>query len=53
MLLAVGVVWVGQGLGVFRGRSFMVDDVRWAVAGLALAVAGSVVLLLARRRDRA
>jgi hypothetical protein len=44
VLIALGLVWIGQGLGVLRGGSFMVDDVRWAgigglcvVVGLALA----------------
>lgn len=40
VLVAVGLVWIGQGSGVLAGRSFMVGDVRWAIAGLALAVAG-------------
>ena len=31
LLVAVGLVWIGQGLGLLRGSSFMVDDVRWAV----------------------
>lgn len=42
-LLVVGVIWIGQGLGLFRGSSFMVDDLRWSFAGLA-AVAGGLVL---------
>ncbi len=33
LLVAVGLVWIGQGLGLLRGSSFMVGDVRWAVAG--------------------
>jgi len=43
VLIAVGLVWIGQGLGVLRGSSFMVDDVRWSVAGLALVAIGAVV----------
>ena len=31
ILVLVGVVWIGQGLGILRGSSFMVDDMRWAV----------------------
>ena len=37
---AVGVVWIGHALGLLAGRSFMVDDVRWAIAGLVVVVAG-------------
>ena len=36
----VGLVWIGQGLGMLRGSSFMVDDPRWAVIGVVLVVAG-------------
>jgi hypothetical protein len=52
VLLLVGAVWVGQGLGVLRGSSFMVGDPFWALAG-AVAIAAAVVLavLTARRRD--
>ena len=32
LLALVGAVWIGQGLGLLRGSSFMVDDIRWAVA---------------------
>ena len=39
-LAVVGLVWIGQGLGLIRGSSFMVDDPLWAVAGLALVVGG-------------
>lgn len=53
-LTVVGLVWIGQGLGLLRGSSFMVDDLRWAVAGLVL-VAGGLVLagLALRNRHRA
>ena len=43
LVASVGVVWIGQGLGVLRGSSFMVDDVRWAVAGLLMLVGGVVL----------
>jgi len=53
-LAVVGLVWIGQGLGLIRGSSFMVDDPMWAVAGLAL-LAGGVILggLTIRNRHRA
>jgi hypothetical protein len=50
VLIAIGAVWIGQGLGLLRGSSLMVDDVRWAVVGIALVVAGSAVAWSAVRR---
>jgi ABC-type nickel/cobalt efflux system permease component RcnA len=49
VLVAVGLVWIGQGLGLLRGSSFMVDDVRWAVIGVVLVVVGA--WLAWRRRE--
>jgi hypothetical protein len=39
-LVVVGAIWIGQGLGLLRGSSFMVDDLRWSVAGLAAVALG-------------
>ncbi len=47
--LAVGIVWIGQGVGLLKGSSFMVDDLRWAVAGAVLAVVGVALAVSARR----
>jgi MYXO-CTERM domain-containing protein len=52
VLVAVGLVWVGQGLGLLRGSSFMVDDERWAIIGLALVAAGAAVAWRTRRSAR-
>ncbi|MEX1172041.1 MAG: hypothetical protein WEG56_05440 [Chloroflexota bacterium] len=52
-LVAVGLVWLGQGLGLLQGSSFMVGDATWAAIGAVLVVAGVVVGLSARRRPRA
>ncbi len=41
VIAAVGLVWLGQGLGILRGSSFMVGDGRWAIAGLGLVVVGA------------
>lgn len=49
-LIAVGLVWIGQGTGLLRGSSFMVGDPRWAVIGLVFVVGGAVLALSARRR---
>jgi hypothetical protein len=51
-LFAVGLVWVGQGLGLLRGSSFMVDDPRWAIAGGGLLLIGTVLAWTAVRADR-
>jgi hypothetical protein len=51
-LVALGLVWVGQGLGLLRGSSFMVDDLRWSAAGAAVVVAGTVLALSAWRQSR-
>jgi len=50
-LAAVGLVWIGQGLGLLRGSSFMVGDPRWAIAGAVLLIAG-VLLGWAALRGR-
>jgi hypothetical protein len=42
-LVAVGLVWIGQGTGLVRGSSFMVDDPRWAAAGVIATLIGLVV----------
>jgi hypothetical protein len=52
LLVLVGAVWIGQGLGLLRGSSFMVDDIRWAVAGVAAIAVGVVLALSAWRSDR-
>lgn len=52
-LVAVGLVWIGQGLGILRGSSFMIDDVRWAIVGAVLIVVGVVLAVSARRRPEA
>jgi hypothetical protein len=51
-MVAVGAIWIGQGLGLLRGSSFMVDDLRWAVAGAAAVVVGALLALSAGRRSR-
>jgi hypothetical protein len=49
--VVVGFVWIGQGLGLLRGSSFMVDDRRWALIGL-LPVVGGLTVLARERRSR-
>ena len=52
VLVAAGLVWIGQGLGLLRGGSFMVDDVRWALAGGASLVLGLGLGLATFRSSR-
>lgn len=49
-LAAVGVVWLGQGIGVIGG-SFMTDEPLWAIIG-AVMLLGAGVLTVAARRGR-
>lgn len=46
-LIFVGAIWIGQGLGLLRGSSFMVDEPFWAVAGLLFVVAGAALAFMA------
>ena len=50
VLIAIGAVWIGQGTGLLRGRSFMVGDPAWTAIGAACVVAGLVVGWLELRR---
>ncbi len=50
LLVLMGVVWIGQGTGVFPypKESFMIDQRPWVLRGAMLAVVGLVVVLLSR-----
>jgi hypothetical protein len=43
ILVLVGAAWIGQGLGYLGTSGFMDGDVRWAIVGAVLAIAGIVV----------
>ena len=51
-LVLIGLLWVGQGTGVFPypSESFMIADMTWAWIGGVTAAVG--VLLIAVRRQR-
>ena len=49
LLIATGLVWIGQGTGFLRGSSFMVGDPAWAGIGLASVVSGVFIGWLALR----
>ncbi len=48
----MGLLWIGQGTGLIMwpASSFMLDQRPWATRGALLAVAGIVLIILARRR---
>ena len=50
LVALVGLVFIGQGLGVLRSSSFMVDDIRWSIIGAAMVLAGVAIVLWDRRR---
>ncbi|HET7704333.1 MAG TPA: hypothetical protein VFK35_13110 [Candidatus Limnocylindrales bacterium] len=50
VLVALGLVWVGQGTGLLQGGSFMVGDPRWTVIGAACTAVGLVVAAVELRR---
>lgn len=49
LLGLVGIVWIGQGIGVIPG-SFMTGEPFWAVMGAALLVGAVLLVVLERRR---
>jgi hypothetical protein len=52
ILVAIGLVWIGQGTGVLKGTGFMVGDMKWAVVGAVAAVAGIALGWLELRHRR-
>ncbi len=50
--IVMGLLWAAQGSGYFPypASSFMINDVAWVYYGLATAVAGVIVISVARRR---
>lgn len=48
----MGLLWIGQGIGLIQwpASSFMLDQRPWATRGAILAIAGIILILLARRR---
>jgi hypothetical protein len=52
ILVAIGLVWIGQGTGLLKGTSFMVGDPRWTAIGAICLVAGAALGWLEVRRRR-
>jgi uncharacterized membrane protein len=51
LALAVGLLWIGQGLGVINWpqSSFMIKQIRWAGYGAALAALGLILIWQSKR----
>jgi fumarate reductase subunit D len=52
LVVVVGVVFIGQGLGIVRNQSFMVDDIRWSAIGVVMVLLGTALALWSGRRSR-
>jgi len=52
VLIATGLVWIGQGTGLIRGQSFMVGDPVWAWLGLLAVAVGGTFMFLGLRGSR-
>jgi hypothetical protein len=50
VLILVGLVWIGQGVGLIGG-SFMTGEAIWAFIGAGCAVFGFVLIRGARREE--
>jgi uncharacterized membrane protein len=52
LLLAMGLLWMGQGAGYIQwpAESFMISQFQWVYYGGAVAVAGLILIVVARRR---
>jgi hypothetical protein len=48
-LVAIGLVWIGQGLGLLRTSGFMDGELFWAAAGALFVVGGSILGFIAWR----
>lgn len=51
ILIAAGLVWIGQGTSILKGSSFMVGDPTWAWIGAVCVVLG-VAVAFAEVRSR-
>jgi uncharacterized membrane protein len=51
LALAIGLLWIGQGLGVidWPQSSFMIRQLQWAGYGAALAALGLILIWQSRR----
>jgi hypothetical protein len=54
VVLAAGLVFVGQGLGYIRwpASSFMISEIKWAYYGGGIAVVGILLIIIAHAYGR-
>jgi hypothetical protein len=54
LMVLLGLIWVGQGSGYFPypAESFMINQTPWIYWGIALAVAGLIVVAISRKAGR-
>ena len=54
LAVLMGLLWIGQGLGIIMwpSDSFMLADRKWAYNGAILAAVGGIVIVLLRRSGR-
>lgn len=50
LMIAMGGIWILQGLGIAFLESFMANQIQWAVYGALLAVAGAIQAIWANTR---
>ncbi len=52
LLILMGGLWIGQGLNIIKWpeTSFMIGVPQWSWNGMALAIAGAVLIFWSRRR---
>ncbi|MBA8795203.1 membrane protein implicated in regulation of membrane protease activity [Friedmanniella endophytica] len=51
VMILVGLLWIGQGANLIPG-SFMTGDPTWLVIGIVVAVAGVLLIVGSRGRNR-
>jgi hypothetical protein len=51
LFLLLGILWIGQGSGYFPypAHSFMIREMNWTYRGAGLALAGLLLIIVARR----
>ena len=54
LLTLIGVIWIGQGSGYFPypASSFMINQSPWMLRGALTAIAGVILIVVARRALR-
>ncbi len=51
-LVVIGLIWIGQGIGLLRSSSFMTDEPFWTAAGAVFLAAGAILVVIESRGSR-